>query len=102
MIFPGRFLAKPPSKFEDRLITYAPPQLLALFVIGLFAPGGLLEYALFAGHFIVGTFGLSLWIPLLWLLLVKVHNMGRFRFWLSAPTVIVVHVSLALWFAQLR
>jgi len=50
MIFPGRFVAKPPSKFEDRLITYAPPQLLVLFAFRLFAPRGFLEYALFTGH----------------------------------------------------
>ena len=97
MIFPRKFVAKPASQFGDRPITYAPPQLLVLFAVGLFAPGGLLEYAFFTDHFVIGAVGLLVWVPLLWLLLIEIHDMGRARFWLSALVMVVGHALIVLW-----
>jgi hypothetical protein len=33
VLFPGKFVPRPPSKLEDGLITFAPPQLWALAVL---------------------------------------------------------------------
>ena len=50
MWFPEKFTPKAASKTEDALLMWAPPQLLAILLVGLFAPGALGEYALFNGH----------------------------------------------------
>ena len=68
-------------------------------MIGLFAPGAVCEYALFHGHIIPGAIGLAIWTPILWLFLVEVHDMGRVRFGLSAPVVLITHLIIGLWFA---
>jgi hypothetical protein len=98
-LWPGKFIPQKASKFEDNLIAYAPPQFMALATIGQFAPGALFEYWIFNGHILVGSIGLLLWAALLWLFLIEIHNMGRVRFWLSAPVALVGHVLIALWFA---
>ena len=95
MIFPGKFRPQRASKFADKLIEWF-PQLFVLFLFGLFAPGALLEYAMFKGHVIVGAVGLLLWVPLLWRFLIEIHDMGRVRFWLSAPSMLIGHVLVAL------
>jgi len=99
LFFPSKFIPRPASKLENNLPLYAPPQFLVLGMTGLIAPGALLEYALFNGRTIIGTAGLLLWVPLLWLALIEFHNMGRIRFWLSAPAMLIVHVLVALGFA---
>ena len=99
MIFPGKFIPKRASNGEHNFLLYAPPQLLALIVLGLFAPGGLLEYAISKGRIAVGVIGLLVWVPILWLLLVKIHQAGRVRILLSAPIVLVGHLLIANWFA---
>jgi hypothetical protein len=101
VLLPGKFKPQPPSKFEDNLFTYAPPQILALFTFGLFAPGSLFAYWIFNSHVIAAVLGSLVWFPVLWLFLLEVHTMGRVRFWLSAPVMFVGHVVIALWFACL-
>jgi len=101
MFFPGRFIPKRASKLEDNLITFAPPQLLLFFTLGLFAPGGLFEYALYKGYPLVGTVGLIVWLPFLWSFLILIHNAGRVRFWLSTPIMLVGHLLIAFWFARM-
>lgn len=96
MIFPGKFVPQQASKLSDKLIEWV-PQLLVLFLFGLLAPGILLEYAIFRGQVVIGAIGLLIWIPLLWLCLIKIHDMGRVRFWLSAPIVLSAHALVALW-----
>ena len=99
MLWPRKFIPRKASKFEDNLITYAPPRFLVLGAFGLFAPGALLEYWIFEGHVLLASAGLLLWAALLWLFLLEVHNMGRVRFWLSAPVALSGHILIALWFA---
>src|ERR1700704_5004852 len=99
MLFPGKFIPKPPSNFERNLVTYAPTPVLALFTIGVFIPGALFSYWIFHGHVIGGAIGAVVWTPVLWLYLIEVHNMGRVRFWLSAPIILIVHVLIILWIA---
>jgi hypothetical protein len=101
MLLPGKFNPQPPSKFEDNLITYAPPQLLVVFTFGLFVPGALLEYWIFNSHVIAGVIGAVIWVPVLWLFLIEIHNLGRVRFWLSAPVMLIGHLLGAAWFAGL-
>lgn len=96
MLLPGRFTPRPGSKLEQNLLVYAPPQLFVLALIGLIVPGVLLEYALFRGHSATGIAGLLLWMPLLGLLLIKLHNLGRVRLWLSASVLLVVHLLVTL------
>jgi hypothetical protein len=96
MLLRGKFTPRPGSKLEQNLLVYAPPQLFLLALIGLMVPGVLLEYALFRGHAAIGIAGLVLWVPLLCLLLIKLHNLGRVRLWLSASVLLVVHVLIAL------
>jgi hypothetical protein len=100
MFLPGRFIPRPPSKFEDNLFTYA-PRLSLLFTVGVFVPGALFEYWISNGHIVGGVIGLSVWLPVLWLYLVEVHEMGRARLALSAPVVILGHLLIGLWFAGL-
>jgi hypothetical protein len=99
--WPGKFVPKSASKTEDALILWAPPQLLGAFVFGLFIPGFLGEYALFSGYKLVGMTVLLLWGPILWLFLIELHDMGRVRFWLSAPLVLGAHVLMGLWLGSL-
>lgn len=99
MLFPGKFTPKRASKFEDGVALWAPPQLLALVMFGIFIPGGLCEYALFNGHAVWGAVGLLMLIPALWLFLVEIHDLGRVRSWLSAPVVLIGHVVMGVWFA---
>jgi len=101
MFFPSKFVPQRASKLEDRVIAYAPPQLLLLFAVGLFAPGGLFEYALLTGYPIVGAVGLLVWVPFLRSLLILIHDAGRVRFWLSAPTMLVGHLLIAFWFVRM-
>ena len=98
-VFPGKFTPRPRSKLEENLLLYAPPQLLLLALLGLVVPGAALEYVLLRGHVSMGIAGLLLWTPLLWLLLVKLHNLGRVRLWLSASVLLVAHALVALGFA---
>ena len=95
MLFPGKFVPQRTSKFEDNLISYAPPELLVLFALGLFAPGGLFEYALSKRYLIVGGVGLLVWTPFLWSFLILIHNAGRVRFWLSVPIMLIGHLLMA-------
>jgi drug/metabolite transporter superfamily protein YnfA len=99
MLWPGKFVPRKASKLEHNLVVYTPPQFLAFGTFGLFAPGTLLEYWIFQGHIFAGSIGLLLWMALLWLLLIEIHNVGRVRFWLSAPIALIGHVLIALWFA---
>lgn len=98
MSFPGKFVPQRTSKFEDNLLSYAPGELVVVFVLGLFAPGALFEYALFKSYPIVGAVGLLVWTPFLWSLLVRAHNAGRVRFWLSALIMLIVHLLMAGFF----
>jgi transposase len=77
MLFPDKFVPQRASKFEDNLLSYAPPELLVLFALGLFVPGGLFEYALSKRYLIVGGVGLLVWTPFLWSLLILIHNAVR-------------------------
>lgn len=94
LLFPGRFIPRPQSRFERNVLTYVPEQILMLFALGLFAPGALCEYAFGTGHFILGTLGLLCWGPMLWLFLLEIHDAGRVRFWLSSTVVVAGHVAL--------
>jgi hypothetical protein len=67
VLLPGKFIPQPPSSFEDGLTKYAPPQLLMLFAVGLFAPGALFDYWIFNGQVIAGVLGTVVWVPVLWL-----------------------------------
>ena len=96
LLFPGKFVPRPQTRFEHNVLMYVPLPILALFALGLFAPGGLCEYAFAIGHPVLGTLGVLCWLPLLWLLLLELHDAGRVRFWLSAPIVAAGHV--ALWY----
>jgi hypothetical protein len=96
MLIPGKFTPRPGAKLEQNLLLYVPPQLFLLALIGLMVPGVLLEYALFRGHVSIGSAGLLLWVSLLCLLLIKLHNLGRVRLWLSASVLLVAHVLVAL------
>jgi hypothetical protein len=100
MFWPGKFSPRPPSKFEDNLFTYF-PRLSLLFTVGVFVPGGLFEYWISIGHAIAGVIGLAVWLAVVWLYLVEVHEMGRVRLALSAPVVLMGHVLMGFWFAGL-
>jgi hypothetical protein len=99
MLFPGKFIPKPPSNFERNLVTYAPTPVLALITTGVFIPGSLFSYWIFHGHVIGGAIGAVVWTPALWLYAIELHNMGRVRVWISVPFAIIVHVLIILWIA---
>ena len=96
---PGKFAPKPASDAERLWTTFCPPGWEVFPFFGWLSPGLLLEYFLFRGHLIAGALGLLLWTPLLWLVLVGMHQEGRLRIWLSAPIFLGVHVAAALGFA---
>lgn len=66
---------------------------------GLLIPCAFLEYVLWHGHPLVGATGLTIWLPLVWVLLVRFHRMGRVRMWLSAPVILISNVVMTLIFA---
>ena len=96
---PGKFAPKPASDAERLWVTFCPPGWEAFPFFGFLIPGLLLEYFLFRGYPLASIAGLLLWTPLLWLVLVALHQQGRARIGLSAPIVLAVHVAVALVFA---
>jgi len=82
-------------------MTFSPFGWEVLPFFGPLVPSALLEYAIWHGHRPLGILGLILWLPLVWILLVEIHHMGRVRIWLSAPIILVAHVVMTLAFAGL-
>ena len=96
MWVPGKFTPKPASRPERLWILYSPPGWTILPFFALIVPGALLEYATVHGHGIVGAIGLLVWAPILWLLLVTIHQEGRVRIWLSAPIILILHLAIGI------
>jgi hypothetical protein len=91
---PGRFTPKAASRAERLWILFSPPGWEILPFFALIIPGALLEYATLRGHGIAGAIGSLVWAPILWLLLVILHQEGRVRIWLSAPVVLLAHLAI--------
>jgi hypothetical protein len=96
---PGRFTPKPASGAERFWVRYSPPGWELLPYLALIIPGALFEYAISSGHRIGGAIGLLVWAPILWLLLVTIHQEGRVRIWFSAPVVLLAHFAIGLFIA---
>ena len=93
---PGKFTPKPASRAERLWILFSPPGWEVFPFFALVIPGALLEYAAFRGHPIVGAIGSLVWAPILWLLLVTIHQEGRVRIWLSLPVVVLTYLAIGL------
>lgn len=91
MWIPGRFTRKPASRAERLWILFSPPGWEILPLFALLIPGALLEYAALRGHALVAAIGSLAWVPILWLLLVTIHQEGRVRIWLSVPACLILH-----------
>jgi hypothetical protein len=100
MLLPGKFRPRPSSKVENGVIGYGSSELFPLAFLALLAPGLLLEYAIFRGYEGPGIVGLLLWVPVLWCVLIKLHDWGRVRFWLSASTVVIAHTLTTIVLAR--
>lgn len=96
MWIPGTFTPKPASRAEWLWVLCSPPGWEILPFFALTIPGVLLEYAILRGHGILGAIGLLVWAPILWLLLVTIHQEGRVRIWLSAPILLLAHLAIGL------
>lgn len=93
---PGKFAPRPAADIEKFWIRYSPLGWEYLPYAGLLIPGAFLEYAIFLGHAIIGVVGWLVWAPILWLLLVTLHQAGRVRIWLSVPVVLVACLAIDL------
>lgn len=99
---PGKFTPASASRPERLWLAFCPPGWEILPSLALLAPGVLLEYILGRGNGVIGTIGLFVWAPLLWLALVVIHHAGRVRIWLSAPVFLLAHLAIGLWFIGTR
>jgi hypothetical protein len=93
---PGKFTPRPAADVERFWIRYSPLGWEYLPYAALLFPGAFAEYAIFRGHAIIGAAGLMIWVSILWLLLVTLHQAGRMRIWLSVPIVLVSYLAIGL------
>lgn len=100
MWIPGKFTPKSASGAERIWIRYSPPGWELLPYLALVIPGALLEYAIFIGYRTAGAIGSLVWAPILWLLLVTIHQEGRVRIWLSVPAILLAHFAIGLLIAR--
>jgi hypothetical protein len=82
---PGKFEPKPASDTERLWLTFSPWGWECLPFFGLVLPATFAAYGMLHGYRMISLIGLIFWLPLLWLVLVTFHQMGRMRIWLSVP-----------------
>lgn len=94
---PGKFVPKPASRVERFWVRYSPPGWEYLpYVALLIGPGALLDFAISLGHSYLGAIGWIVWLPILWVLLVMLHQDGRLRIWLSLPLVLLAYAAIGV------
>ena len=92
---PAPFRRQPPTQLEETWEAYSPLGWEALWIVAIQLPVALPAYVFHRGYAVLGAVGFLLWVVALWLILVRLHNAGRFRIWLSA--IIAVACQATAW-----